>query len=116
MNLFLYLLDSFLFRIYEFFKHWYYNSFRIYAHFIVSLLETFDRTIALRVTFTNLFEPLYQERNIIGYLLGFIFRSLRLLLGTILYVIVIVIAVTLYLAWLAIPLYIGYNVLREALY
>ncbi len=115
MNLFTYLLDSFIFRIYEFFKHWYYNSFRLYAHFVISLLETLDRTLAWKVTLANLFEPLYQERNIIGYLLGFIFRGLRLLIGTLLYVIVIVIAAILYFIWLAIPLYIVYNALQSAL-
>lgn len=115
MNLFAYLLDSFIFRIYKFFKHWYYNSFRLYAHFVISLFETLDRTFAWKVTLAYLFEPLYQERNVIGYLLGFVFRGLRLLIATLLYVIVIVIAVILYLIWLAIPLYILYNALQNAL-
>ena len=38
-----YLFKSFFFRLVEFFRHWYLNSFRIYTHFVISLLEKLDK-------------------------------------------------------------------------
>ena len=65
-----------------------------------------DQSIAFKVTLRNLFQPMYQERNIIGYVLGFIFRSLRLIFGMIIYGSVIVVAALIFLVWAGIPPYI----------
>lgn len=107
MDIFLvYLFDRFIYRISHFIRHWYVDSFFIYTHFIVSRLEDMDQTIALKITWRNIFQPLYQERNVIGYVLGFIFRSIRLVLGSIIYGVIIAVAAGLFLIWAAIPAYI----------
>jgi hypothetical protein len=107
MDIFLiYLFDRFLYRISHFIRHWYVDIFFIYSHFVISRLERIDQTIALKVTWRNLFQPLYQERNIIGYALGFIFRSLRLILGGVLYGAIIAVSSAVFLAWACIPPYI----------
>lgn len=107
MDIFLiYLFDRFIYRISHFIRHWYVDSFFAYSHFVISRLERFDQTIALKVTWRNLFQPMYQEHNIIGYLFGFIFRSLRLAFGGIVYGFVIIMAALIFLAWAGIPFYI----------
>lgn len=107
MDIFLiYLFDRFIYRISHFMRHWYVDSFFTYSHFVISRLEDIDQTIALKVTWRNLFQPLYQERNIIGYALGFIFRSIRLIIGGVVYGSIIVVAAAIFLVWAGIPPYI----------
>ena len=108
-----YLISRFFYRIAEFLRHWYVKSFWIYNHFVISLLEKFDRRLALKITLSHLFEPLYQDRTIVGYILGFIFRSLRLILGVVIYTLLIIAAIAVYFAWLMVPLYIIYRIFRE---
>ena len=110
MTLIFYLLNRLIFRIVEFFKHWYIHSFRIYTHFVISILERFDRQLAWKITLKYIFEPLYQDRSVIGYTLGFIFRSIRLIIGSVIYALIIAAAVFFYLIWLAIPIYIIYKI------
>lgn len=104
-----YLLNRLLCRIKEFFRHWYINSFFIYGHLIFSFLEKLDRFFAFKITWRHLFQPLYQERNIVGYALGFIFRLGRLFVGGTVYLMIIVGAMGLYVIWLAIPAYVIYR-------
>jgi hypothetical protein len=112
MTLIAYLFNRLFYRLTELFRHWYVNSFRLYSHFIISLLERLDRILAVKITLKHLSEPLYQDRSVIGYLLGFIFRSLRLLIGGVVYLIFITVAVILYLLWLSIPAYIIYKIIE----
>ena len=110
--LFSHLLHKFFYRIAEFFRHWYGHSFRIYSHFVISILERLDRRLAFKITLLHIFHPLYQDQTAIGYILGFIFRSGRLIIGAIVYIFVIIIAVALYLIWLLIPVYIFLGILN----
>lgn len=87
-------------------RHWYVDSFVHYSRFVIARLEDMDQTIALKVTWRNIFQPLYQERNVAGYLLGFIFRSIRLVMGGVIYTVVIIIAAALFLVWAGIIPYI----------
>lgn len=107
-----YLFDRLLFRVKEFLRHWYVNSFFIYGHFIFSFLEKLDRFFAFKITWRHLFQPLYQERNIVGYILGFIFRLGRLLVGGAVYLTIIAGAAGLYLIWLVIPVYVAYKLVQ----
>lgn len=107
MDIFLiYLFDRFIYRISHFIRHWYVESFMAYSRFVIARLEDIDQSVALKVTWRNLFQPMYQERNITGYVLGFIFRSIRLTVGSIIYAIIIATAAALFLVWAGIPFYI----------
>jgi len=112
MSIFIYLFDRFFYRLLEFFRHWYFNSFRIYTHFIISLFEKLDRRLALKITLKHLFNPLYQDRTLIGYILGFFFRTIRLISGGFIYLILLALAIFFYLVWLAIPPYIIFKILN----
>lgn len=107
-----YLLQRFFYRIYEFLRHWYVGSFLAVTHKTLNILEALDRRLALRITLRYLFRPLYQDYTVLGYILGFIFRSGRLILGSIIYLSIFIIAAAIYLAWAVAPFYIIYKGLK----
>ncbi len=106
-----YFFRQFFTRIWSFLQHWYVNSFRHISHASLSLLERLDRIFAVKITLRHLFEPLYQDYTVLGFILGFIFRSISVLIGSALYLLIFTIATVLYLAWAAIPLFVCYQIL-----
>jgi hypothetical protein len=48
--------------------------------------------------------PMFGDKSISGYILGFIFRIIRIVVGLIVYVVLIVLSVATYLAWAAFPI------------
>ncbi len=112
MIAFIYIINRFFYRLADFWRHWYVGSFKITSHVFLSLLERLDRTMAFKITLKNFFQPLYQDRSFIGYFLGFIFRSCRLILGGIFYLFVAILALAIYLFWLAIPVLIIFEIIK----
>ena len=104
-----YLVHRFFYRIYQFLHHWYIGGFMWFVRHTIDLLEALDRFFAFRVTLRYWFKPLYQDYTVIGYLLGFIFRTGRLMFGGILYLLILFIAVLLYVIWAATPILIVYK-------
>lgn len=100
---FVYLLRRFVFRIKVFLEHWYVKSARLYFNFIVNQLERIDRFFAWRITLRNLFQPLYGDYSVIGYVLGFVIRVIRLGFGGVAYLVIFVFVIGAYLVWLLIP-------------
>ncbi|MDP1719151.1 MAG: hypothetical protein Q8L24_01860 [bacterium] len=101
-----YLVNQFFYRIYEFLRHWYVGGFFAIARRAIGLLEVLDRTLAVKVTARYFLKPLYQDYSIIGYVLGFIFRSLRLFAGGLVYLVIIAVAVAVYIFWAGFPIYV----------
>lgn len=108
---FSYLLNSFLYSIFEFFSHWYVNGLWLYGKWLIDLLERLDNFFAFRITLRHFGEPLFQDRTFVGYILGFVFRSGRLLVGGVIYFFVFIIAIALYLIWAAILPYVIYKII-----
>ncbi|MBI2035233.1 MAG: hypothetical protein HYT12_00945 [Candidatus Liptonbacteria bacterium] len=108
---FIYIANSFFYSIFEFFFHWYVNGFWLGSGWLIDLLERLDRFFAFRVTLRHFGEPLFQDRTIVGYILGFIFRSGRLLIGAIAYFFIFILAIMLYLGWAAILPYVIYRII-----
>lgn len=108
MALLSYLFYLFVDRIREFLTHWYLGGLKAIAHFTFGLLEGLDRNLALKVSLRHFGEPLYQDRSVIGWFLGIIFRSFRIVIALILYGIILGIALACYLAWAGLPLGIIY--------
>jgi len=106
----LYLTEKFFGGIFEFFYHWYKESFLRYSNFVINVLEKFDKTLALKVTLKNFFQPLYQDYTVLGYILGFIFRFFRVIIAVIVYVCLLSIALFLYLIWVLIPPFLIYKI------
>lgn len=101
-----YLVQKFFYRIWEFIRHWYVDGFLWFIHQALNFLETLDRFFALKVTLRYWLKPLYQDYTALGYLLGFIFRTGRLIFGGFIYLIIILIAAGLYMMWALAPIYI----------
>lgn len=100
-----YLIQRFFYRIYKFFYDWYVGGFLAIGGAAVVVFEGLDQTVAFEITLRHLFEPLYQDRTILGYILGFIFRFFRVLVGGVLYASLFLLTLAIYLAWAVIPIY-----------
>ena len=114
MNLALvYLPARFLYRLFNFFHHWYVDGSRNLAHAYISRLEKMDRSLALQVTARHFFEPLYGDYSIIGRILGVIFRTGRIGIAGVIYLTISVVFGIIYLIWAGLPVYILYQVVRN---
>jgi len=102
----IYLFKRFIYRLKEFLRHWYIKSFFIYTNFIVSFLERLDQVLALKITLRHIFQPLYGDYSILGHILGFIFRSSRIIVASFIYLCIILLAIGVYVIWLLLPIYI----------
>lgn len=112
MDWIFYFVRLFFVRIGDFLRHWYISSFYLLADWTIKFLEWLDRSLALKVTARYWLHPLYQERNILGYLIGFVVRTIRIVFAVIVYSFVIVFAAVVYLAWAAVPLWLVYKTLE----
>ncbi len=104
--MFVYLLKLFWFRICMFFMHWYRDG-MLYAYGM--LLRSFrwiDRKFGMRVNIRFFFQPLYQERNLTGYVLGFLFRTFRLACGAVIAIACAAGIGAASIAWVLVPVFI----------
>ena len=99
-----YLIKQFFFRIFRFLRHWYVDSFVFIWKKLLGVLERLDRVFAVKITMRHWLEPLYQDKTIVGYVLGFIFRTLRVFFGGIFYVVIFSLGMGVYLFWALLPI------------
>ncbi len=95
-----YLIERFFYRIRVFIEHWYVVSFRKYFDFILNFLSRVDYYLAWKITLKHLLKPLYKDYTFLGYILGFIFRSVRLLVASAIYLILFFVIIGVYLFWI----------------
>lgn len=98
-----YLAQRAFYRFVDFFHHWYVDGSRVFAHRFVNTLEVADQTFAVKITLRYFFQPLYRDYTVIGRILGVVFRSGRILIGLAIYVLITMLFILVYLAWLAVP-------------
>lgn len=97
----LFLLERACYRVGDFFHHWYVDGTRAYWHRVHRLYLKLDRVFAVWLTLRHFAEPLYGDYTIIGHILGLFFRSFRVLIGGIIYLLIapfIILAFCLYAA------------------
>ncbi|TSC59908.1 MAG: Uncharacterized protein LiPW15_576 [Parcubacteria group bacterium LiPW_15] len=92
------------FRAKDFFHHWYVDGSRSIFHRFILVLERADGFLAFRVTLRHIFEPLYKDYTVIGRTIGFIFRSLRLFVGLVVYCVLGGMFLIIYFFWLMLPI------------
>ena len=107
-----YLLTRFIYRLVDFFHHWYVDGSRSIGHRFISTLEGTDRSFALKITLRYFFQPLYKDYSIIGRILGIIFRSGRIVMGVAAYLLISLVFLAIYLAWIATPAIILFYAVR----
>jgi len=83
----------------------------MYSNFVLDRLARIDRVLAWRVNLRYLFQPLYRDYSIIGYAMGFLLRSLRLVGISIIYLFIFAIAILIYLVWLLAPIFLLFKIL-----
>ncbi len=105
-----YFVRSLAFSIVFFLKHWYLDGFFAVVRYVGSLLHALEKNLALKINLYFIFEPLYQERNIYGYVIGFVYRSMKLFFGGLLYAVIVLCGVAAYVLWALIPLYSIYRI------
>ena len=108
-----YILNRYLFRIYYFLYHWYVRGFRKFLNWAINYLEKLDYKFALRVNLKNIFQPLFQDYSVIGHVLGFISRSIRIVVASIIYAVFIIFCAILFLAWALIPIFAIYKIITN---
>ncbi len=97
----------------NFFYHWYVHGSRNIGHYFISFLERVDQSLAIRITLRHFFEPLYKDYTVIGRILGVFFRSGRILIGTVVYVFLGVLALGIFLAWLILPVLLIFQTIKN---
>jgi hypothetical protein len=96
----------------DFFRHWYVGGAVAWIGGTIGFLERLDRRLALRVSLRYLFSPLFQQRDLIGFTLGFIFRLLRILVALVVYGAAIFFSFLLFLGWAILPAVLIYKIFR----
>jgi len=82
-----------------FFRRWYVNSyFYIYKN-TVWIISELEKRWSLKVNALYIFKPLYQQNNLIGFILGFFYRSLKIIFISFIYLIIILGAIISYILW-----------------
>ncbi|MEZ4156595.1 MAG: hypothetical protein R3B52_01275 [Candidatus Paceibacterota bacterium] len=104
MDLLRYLASALGQKIQGFFTHWYKDSFFFLSEKLHTLLRQLDKTFAVRTSAQYIFQPMYQDRSIIGYILGFIFRSIRIVVGVLLYTFLSLLWISAYIAFISLPI------------
>lgn len=100
----IYIAERIALRFLGFFKHWYVHGFILHRQAASRAIEAIDRSVAFRVTLRHFGEPLYQDRSIVGYILGFFFRSARIFLGLLAYLFLYSLFAAAYIVWAGIPI------------
>jgi len=108
-----YMAWRFVYRIIMFFEHWYIGGFVFIYGIAENIIRYFEGVFAIAITARNFFKPLFQDRDFLGYILGFIFRSFRILIGGSIYLVVIVTIFAVYIAWAFIPVYLVFKIFQE---
>lgn len=98
-----YLVRRFFYRFFDFFHHWYVDGSRAFGHTFMDTLAEIDRVMALKITLRYFFQPLYKDYTVMGRILGVIFRTGRILVGAVVYLIIIVAFLIAYLVWISVP-------------
>lgn len=111
-NAFSYIIFKFFFRIREFIRHWYVRSFHVYWGYFFFILSRLDKYFALKINLRLIFKPLFGDYSFMGRILGFIFRTLRIVLALILYLFLFVFAAILYFLWFLFLPYLILSALR----
>ena len=97
-------------RALDFFRHWYVDGFLRSVDWTLGILERLDKKFAVRITVKNWFQPLFQDYTLIGYIWGFIFRTIRIFIGLSVYLAFILSAAILFAGWAAFPLFVIYQI------
>ena len=90
----------------QFFTAWYVDGSAKLWQMVFDWFRSLERKIALKETIHFWFQPLFQDYTVLGHILGFILRTLRIIVGGVAYALVFATGLILYVVWLSIPAFI----------
>lgn len=96
-------------------KFWYIESLAIFARLLKNSLTFLEEDLAVGLMWRLLFVPLFQDFSIIGRVLSFIFRILRILMGLFAFSLTSALVLGLFLFWLMTPALVILNINLEFL-
>ena len=76
---------------------------RVIGRRFMATMTAADQSFAVAITLRHFFEPLYKDYTIIGRIMGIFFRSVRVVIGGALYLVLAIAFAIVYVIWLAIP-------------
>lgn len=106
----IYLFKQVIFRLESFISHWYLGAGAFWWGKFLKVLSRLDKTFAVHITLKHWLEPLYQDRTIMGYILGFIFRTSRIIIGAVVYFFIGILFFLVFLVWALVPIYLIFKV------
>lgn len=109
------ILEELISDIVIFFRNWYFNTSKKFWTGTLNQFYDFEKTLALRINLHYWLVPLYQDYSIVGYLIGVPFRTFRIFLALIFYLIYFSIALIIWLIWVSIPILIIFKIFYEIL-
>jgi len=96
--------------IIRFFYDWYVAFSLGFLKQFLSFANTIEGILAVREMARRIFQPLYQDYDVAGYILGFFFRIFRIIIGVIIHLIVFLFFLILYFIWVLLPPFVVYMV------
>lgn len=103
-SFFVFLINRFLFRIYRFLYNWYSLGSKWIFHYFISILESLDYIFAVKANIRHFFEPMYKDYSFIGRFFGILFRTFRILIGGIIYLIIFFLFLIILFIWFLVPM------------
>lgn len=97
-----------------FFEGWYKDGTSFFIAFFFSVIKRIDRVLALKITIRYFFTPLYNDRTFLGYILGVVLRSGRILVAVPIYLFVTIGMLSLTLVWMLVPIFFVYKIVTTA--
>ncbi len=92
--------------IWHFLIWWYKDVPLFFLYFLKNTLLAFSNLLAIRVMLRSLFIPLFHDYTILGRILSFFFRLIRIIVGFSASVILTIIFICLFLIWMVLPVFI----------
>lgn len=92
-----------LYSVAKFAYKWYFTDSKNYWNGVMIFIRFMDRDLGLVANVYNWTSPLYGDYSYIGRVIGPILRTFRIFLSALAYLGIIIIAISFYLLWLALP-------------
>jgi len=109
-----YLVQRALFRVVEFFRHWYIGGTQAFLRRFSDAAQGIEAVVAVRVTLRFFFQPLFRDYTVVGHILGPVFRLGRLVIGAAAYLVLFILFFAAYVVWIAFPAFLIVYALRSA--
>ena len=98
-------------RFVLFFNRWYrLGSIKFWVK-VFDWLEALDHTWAIRINVRLWLQPLYGDYTAVGRIVGPIFRTARIIIAAILYLVILTGALAVWLIWISIPVFIALKII-----